>query len=358
MKIALIRPNCAYDEPEFQEPLGAEAICGYLRERGLACRVFDRLLGAKTADLTAYEPDWVGFSLLTAYEVPDALRLLQLLRAPGRRFFAGGVFVTCCPEQARALFPADTTLILGEGERPVYALVTEGTPRDCGLPPPDEWAFASRDDLGAYLARGGVINLRTARGCHGSCTFCTTPGRPAAECRFAARSTALVAAEMAAVTRAGHAPVFNFTDDEFGDTDRILALEAELANRGVRAAFSLELRAAEIIRTPPERWRTLHEGGLCRVFTGLESFSEDTLRRWGKPIRVPALPAALDAMRSAGIACEVGYILWHEGTTPETALQEAAQLHENGLLSPKTALSRLILFPGSRLHREAGIRGV
>ena len=89
MRIALVRPLCSYDEPEFQEPLGAEAVCGYLRERGLECRVFDRLLGVTTADLAAYEPDWVGFSLLTDADVPDALRLVQMLRAPGRRFFSG-----------------------------------------------------------------------------------------------------------------------------------------------------------------------------------------------------------------------------------------------------------------------------
>ena len=97
MRIALVRPLCSYDEPEFQEPLGAEAVCGYLRERGLECRVFDRLLGVTTADLAAYEPDWVGFSLLTDADVPDALRLVQMLRAPGRRFFAGGLFVTTEP---------------------------------------------------------------------------------------------------------------------------------------------------------------------------------------------------------------------------------------------------------------------
>ncbi len=32
-------------------------------------------------------------------------------------------------------------------------------------------------------------------------------------------------------------------------------------------------------------------------------------------------------------------------------------LHRHGLLNPKTALSRLILFPGSRLYRETGAQG-
>ena len=65
--------------------------------------------------------------------------------------------------------------------------------------------------------------------------------------RYAARDPAKVAEEMAALSGEGYLPVFNFTDDEFGGTDRILALEAELERRGLRAAFSLEMRAADIV---------------------------------------------------------------------------------------------------------------
>ena len=204
MRIALIRPRCDYAEPEFQEPLGAEAVCGFLRAEGLECRVFDRLLGASAADLEAYGPDWVGFSLLTEADLPDALRLLQLLKRPGRRFFVGGQLIASQSERVRASFPADTALIPGEGERAVLALVT-GTERP-GLCAPDDWAFASRDDLGAYLDRGGVILLRSARGCRGACTFCTTPGRQPEERRYAARSTALVAEEMQCLIEAGFPP--------------------------------------------------------------------------------------------------------------------------------------------------------
>ncbi len=355
MKTALIRPRCDYAEPEFQEPLGAEAVCGYLRSAGLECRVFDRRLGASAADLEAFGPDWVGFSLLTEADLPDALRLLQLLRAPGRRFFAGGLFVTTEPERVRAAFPADTVLIPGEGERAVLSLVTE-IPRH-GVCAPDEWAFASRDDLDSYLARGGVILLRSARGCRGACAFCTTPGRPPEERRFAARSVSLVAEEMERLIRAGHAPIFNFTDDEFGPVGRIEELVAELTKRGLRAAFSLELRAAEIVKTAPERWRALAAGGLCRVFTGLESFDAQTLRRWNKPVDPPKLLRAVEEMRRCGIVCELGYILWHPDSTPETVRRETEQLRAAQLLSPKSALSRLALFPGSALHGASGCRG-
>ena len=65
---------------------------------------------------------------------------------------------------------------------------------------------------------------------------------------------------------------------------------------------------------------------------------------------------AVRCMKKSGIACEVGYILWHDHSTTDSVRREAEQLHDYGLLSPRTALSRLILYPGSRLHKMAGIR--
>lgn len=351
LKVALVRPRYDGDDPEFQEPLGAEAICGYLREHGVQARVFDRMLGAGYSEIASFNPDWIGFSLMTDADAPDALRMQQMLQQKGRRFFAGGLFITTCPEKARALFPSDTVMISGEGEGPVYELVTTGKVQGKLKPDPDEWAFASRDQLAEYLSRGGVINIRTSRGCKGNCAFCTTPqnGRPAGH---KTRSTVKIADEMFQISQSGYEPVFNFTDDMFGDYKRIRDLTGALRIRGLRAAFSLEMRACEVINTPPGIWKELHEGGLCRIFTGLESLNHRTLETWKKPLNAERLIRAMQAMKQTGIACEAGYILWHDSTEPEDAFREAEQLYQYGLLSPKTALSRLVLFPGSRLYEE------
>jgi hypothetical protein len=42
----------------------------------------------------------------------------------------------------------------------------------------------------------------------------------------------------------------------------------------------------------------------------------ETLKRWGKPIRPDALLRAVRRCRGAGIETAVGYILWHERSTP------------------------------------------
>ena len=80
MKIAIVRPLYDQTELEFQEPCGAQAICGFLAGNGYDCRVFDRRIGATANDIERYEPDCVGFSVMTKDDVPDALRLLLSLK--------------------------------------------------------------------------------------------------------------------------------------------------------------------------------------------------------------------------------------------------------------------------------------
>lgn len=358
-RIALVRPLCRGGQAEFQEPLGAEAICGYLRALGRECRVFDRQLDQRLgrdtlAELQDYNPRWMGFSLLTAAEAPDALQIWQLLKGRHRRCWAGGLFITTAPEQAHALFPADTVLIRGEGESAVAALLCQQQQPPASPLPPDGWAWPSRDHMQQYLRLGGVINLRSARGCPGGCAFCATPELPVS--RYAARSLRLVADEMEALAKR-YPPLFNFVDDDFGPLERVEQLATELKRRALQAAFSLELRAGELICASTAQLERLHAAGLCRVFVGLENLDPETLRQWGKPLDAPALLQAVERCRAARIEPAVGYILWHERSTPQAVGRQMETLHQYGLLDPKTALSRLILFPGSRLYRQQGNYG-
>lgn len=360
MKVAIIRPLFDRDELEFQEPCGAQAICGFIKANGYNCRVFDRRIGATVTDIERYDPACVGFSVMTDGDLPDALKLLLELKNGKRRFFAGGLFITTNPDKARALFPSDTLLISGEGELPAVNYLRgleDKPPLQKEYLHPNEWAFQSRESIRVYIERGGVMNIRSARGCRGNCTFCTTPGLAPELRRFQARDISLVVDEIEASLPLLYEPIVNFTDDEFGDVSRIYELTEELKKRDMNVAFSLELRALAMLKANAQDWEKLHKGGLCRVFTGLESVNKDTLKKWKKPINPEAVIESVVKCQSAGIVCEVGYILWHPDQTVDGALREIDRLHQHGLFSPKVALSRLILLPGSELHSAYGKAG-
>lgn len=376
-RIVLVRPAAEGEQEEFREPLGIESIAAFLLCHGHECVLLDRQLEhAATGDfckrVMSLAPDIVGFSVMTAEDMPDTLRLVQRLsggcvtRGGKRsRMVAGGLFITTSTDMARALFPKDVLLLTGEGEAALLALA-DGKSPDGASPNgtticPDAWAMAYRPQLEAYLARSAAISVRSARGCPGGCAFCSTPSLPGQAGRYCPRSISLVADEVEMLAKrvmdAGRLPVFDFVDDCFGELDRVTALTQELNRRDVKAAFSLELRAQSLCSAELSLLKQLKHGGLCRVFTGLESINAQTQRYFGKPIEVRRFLDGAQKMRRADIELQTGYILWHPLSSAAGAREEMRLAYEHGLFSPKLALSRLMLYPGSRLYEQAGMRG-
>ena len=373
--VLLIRPLCEGYEPEFAEPLGIERLAGYLQAAGAAdVTVMDRRLyqqkrrtgmdrGSFWADLRKecreVPPCVVGLSLMTSADVPDALRIISRVRAwwPDARLVVGGLYVTTSQREASQRLPRAVTLLCGEGEAALLAVV-KGTPMPKGALGPGEWAMAYRPALERYAALGCAVNMQTSRGCPGRCTFCATPSLAPELRRWQPRDLSLVVDEIEAeakrLGRAGLPPVFNFVDDDFGPLLRVEALADELARRQLRVAFALEMRVASFLGQPQltERLARLHEAGLTRVFMGVESLNAQTLRRWRKPYDVEALPAVLSACREAGVTVQPGYILWHGGQTVEGAAAEVEELVRLGIYSHRAAQSRLIVFEGCALARE------
>ncbi len=384
--VLLVRPLCEGDEPEFAEPLGIERLAGYLQEHGVrdVCVCDRRLYAAERrahaalADAPSFyeelrakypvgfDPDVVGLSLMTASDVPDALRVMSRLGSwwPKARFVVGGVYVTHAAEEVARRFPRGTTLLRGEGEVALLDFVRGYAKADvrhaCA---PDEWARPYRRDLERYARLGCAVNMQTSRGCPGTCTFCATPQLPAGLRRWQPRSLRLVADEIqfeaSRLERAGLPPICNFVDDDFGPLSRAEELADELGRRELRVAFSLEMRMAALVREPnlARRLERLREAGLTRVFVGVESLDPATLKRWHKSYDVHALPQVVSAFASAGVPLQVGYILWHKDQTPQGAQSEVEALWRLGIYTHQMALSRLIVFPGCALATQTSSRG-
>ncbi|MDO4797154.1 MAG: cobalamin-dependent protein [Coriobacteriales bacterium] len=379
-RVLLIRPLCEGRDPEFGEPLGIERLAGYLGAHGIAAELLDRRLYAAerraglatdgaagfwddVRSLCAHgdEPQVIGFSLMTEGDVPDARRIASRLHAryPHATIAFGGVFVTTAAARARQLLPHDAVLLRGEGEAALLALA-RGDEAARGYVTPNEWACPHRPYLERYARLGCAVAMQTSRGCPGICTFCATPQLPQELRRWQGRALDLVASEMAQVAARLEAadlpPVLNIVDDDAGPLSRLEALAGELRRQDLRVAWACEMRMAALVRQPDlaGRLRALHEAGLTRLFVGVESLDAATLRAWKKHYDVSCLPEVLDAARTAGIAVQTGYMLWHANQTVAGALGEVHRLHELGIYTHQAAISRLIVFLGSELGRTLG----
>ena len=377
--VLLIRPLCEGDELEFAEPLGIERLAGYLRMRGKASvtvldrRLYERERSAGSCVSTFWEdvraacddapPVLAGFSLMTARDVPDALRLHSRLRTwyPQARFWAGGVYVTTSPAEAARRLPASILLVRGEGEASLLGAL-DGEANALAARPlhPNEWAPAYRPHVERYASLGCAVNVQTSRGCPGACVFCATPQLPYRLGRWRPRSLSLVADELEyecrRLERGGLPPVFNLVDDDFGPLSRLEELAHELRKRELTIAFACEMRLAALIGQPDlaQRLARLREAGLSRLFVGVESLNPQTLKAWHKPYDVGRLEETVVSIREAGISLQSGYIMWHRNQTVEGALAEAEELRRLGLYTHQAAVSRLIVFDGCELAKQSG----
>ena len=123
-KVALVRTFSQFNYEEPGEPLGIEALAAILRKNGIECKLFDRerdSLETVADAIIEYNPSLLGLSVLLEDNAFDALKLLfKIKRKLSVPCVVGGLFITTDFEKAKALFPSDCKLVVGEGETSLF----------------------------------------------------------------------------------------------------------------------------------------------------------------------------------------------------------------------------------------------
>jgi radical SAM superfamily enzyme YgiQ (UPF0313 family) len=394
-RISLIRPvyrTAAFD-PEVQEPLGIETLAGVLRSEGHTVQLLDPLLTHQTEaysarQAAAFGPDWVGLSLMSRGDLASANAILSRIRAAHShcQVVAGGNLVSTEPEVALEALPPGTVCIRYEGELPWRALL-RAAPRDpsaanplAGIPsalmrqpdrtvvqtpvaPPledlDALPFAARDLAPFVLAADCAVNVQGSRGCTGACPYCCAPGFPRGRRRQRMRSAAHIAAELEQLTGTHNVGAINFVDDDFigagrGAGQRMYDLASEIRRRGLQVSFGIQARPASLTE---EIVALLAGVGLSYVFFGVESDDADVMRAWHRPEVAPQLGRLMRLLRKYDIEAQAGCILFHPDTTLPDIDRLARTLYMHGLLNYRTATNRLVVLPGSEMHRKRAESG-
>jgi len=347
--------------------MGIEALAAVLLKNGIEFRLFDRetdSMDTVASQIVEYGPSLLGLSVLMEGNAHDAAKILLKVRKKlDVPCVVGGLFVTTSYGNARAIFPKDCMLVVGEGETALLRIcsgITGDLYPDMEKPhlAPDQWPWLYRHNLQDYLDMDAPISMKSSRGCPGQRRFCATPSLPDGLNRWSGRKIADVADEIEHLSKLYYPPAFCFVDDDFGPLSRLEALVDELEKRNTRCALSLQLRANTIYNTPDyERvMRKLKERGLYYIFIGIESFDEKTLEYFNKRLDPFKALKAAQTIRDCGIAVTVGYILWHPLSTVGSVRNEAIILRDAGFLTTKTCLSKLIMFKGCKLQKEPEIK--
>lgn len=347
-----------------QLPLGVFYLASCIRQRRYEARIFDgEALSMIAADIAAraleYRPDVVGISTTTV-AFHRALEMATELKArmPAVPIVMGGPHVTACADDVMR-HPEIDYAVIGEGEISFSALLDvlrdhgdpaavrgiafrpDASPKDSPkeskerpvvINPPmplvmdlDTLPFPAYDlvpDFSLYnpppcnYRKIPVANVITSRGCPNHCTFCD---RSVFGAKLRQRSAANIAEEIDLLYRRHGVREIAFVDDTFTiRPQRMIDLFDLLNRRNIRFPWTCMSRVNTV---DFDILRFMRDNGCWHISFGIESGSEDILRRIKKNISLDEAKRVMDWCRQLGILTKGFFIIGHPGETLDTIEQ-------------------------------------
>jgi radical SAM superfamily enzyme YgiQ (UPF0313 family) len=344
MKVLLISANTVR-VPYYIYPLGLDYVAGAISPRhevAIADVNIMKEMHAVAGLINEFRPDLVGLSLRNidntdAIDTKGFVRkyreLADAIRAcTGAPIVLGGSGFTIFPHQLMEALGADYGII-GEGERldllldalergtdpaAVPGVIVKQAPES--YPPPLGAFSRRRFTPGAhgsfYIARGGMLNLQTKRGCGYNCIYCTYPRIEGKELRLVPPDEA--AADALELERAG--AKYFFVTDSVINSDYGHSLEVARAFR--RAGLSIPWGAFFAPTRPPAGYyEELRAAGLTHVEFGTEALSDRMLASIRKPFNVADVHVAHEAALAARLHIAHYFLLGGPGETRDTVAE-------------------------------------
>lgn len=158
-----------------------------------------------------------------------------------------------------------------------------------------------------------IASIESSRGCWGKCKFCTVQNffENSSGKRWRSRSAANIVEEMSWIMHTWGINFFNIIDDNFLGyvkcDEKILDFKEALILEGIKISFMFACRSDSVKK---ERFSILKEIGLKKVFLGIESGSDTTLKRYGKFDSVKKNKEALEILTQLEIDTQISIILF------------------------------------------------
>jgi anaerobic magnesium-protoporphyrin IX monomethyl ester cyclase len=285
--------------------------------------------------------DVIGiYSMVTMRE--DGLKFARLLRNQCDLLIAGGPLPSCDPSS----FLDDYDLVVtGEGEQTILEVVkayeagldfgsikglayrfegrTIETPKRELQVDLDRIPFPARNlfDNSMYIEywkkRFGysATSVMTTRGCPFSCEFCSNAVFGTS---YRERSSENVLNEVEETLALGYDRI-HFADDVFTlNNRRIRQICEDIRKRGLDFKWECLARVDSIDKSTAD---SMKKAGCDRIFFGIESGDESTLRLMRKKISLDQARNAVDAARSSGLKTGAFFILCYPGETEDAVLK-------------------------------------
>ncbi len=324
MKVLLVSANTVRT-PYYVYPLGLDYVASSISGRHRV-KIADINVGGKAQSildlLRDFDPEVIGISIrnIDNVDASDSRNfikkyrdlILAIRKNSGAVILLGGSGFTIFPERLMRVLEPDYGII-GEGERMAAFLEALESGKDPSslpgviapgareaFPPPLDTPFprtVTADSAALfYIARGGMLNLQSKRGCTYRCIYCTYPHIEGAALR-------LIPAEDVADTarkleQAG-ARYLYLTDSVFNTS---YDHSTDVARAFMRKGVSVPWGAFFAPTRPPEGYyRELRRAGLTHVEFGTEALADKMLASYRKPFRIDDVFSAHKAALDSGL---------------------------------------------------------
>ncbi len=368
-------------------PLGAAALLAQLKQRQIEARIFDctfQTFSRIAKGLLAYQPDIVGLSSMILLN-QSTFRFAELVRErlPGALLVAGGPMPTLYPEryisafdlvfrgEADISFPDFCSDYFGymASRKALHKLDLREYPglfshnldvvvdnplihysqQEIGkFPIPDRSNFEHAAYQKAWMEKNGTrtTSIMITLGCPYNCDFCS---RPVFGSMYRKRNLFVVFEEIRQVKALGYDQLW-IADDNFTiDLDLLRQFCQHIHGFGV--TWTCLSRVSGITL---DIARLMRAAGCQRVYLGLESGSNATLRLMNKKATVEEGMQAVEYFRQAGIEVAAFFLVGY----PNETLADIEKTFSLALSLPLNDISFNVPFPlpGSALFdRVSGI---
>lgn len=301
------------------------------------------------ADLYVFSPSLITVPL-------ERQAMAEALSAnPGCRVLVTGAIAYSMPEAFDGL---DVTIVRGEAEQLLWKLddvlnagtrvVDVGKVNDLDQLPFPDWSLFEykKFRIGFDFSVFPTGLIQQSRGCTLKCNYCPYI---VIENATRVRSPEMVAAEMRAGMQIYGFHSFKFRDPLFGvDRKKIFRLAEMIGNLPRKIQFSIESRI-DILK--PDVLKALREVGLTSITVGIETPSEETLKRYKRaPIRDDKQRDFVLLCRSMGIRTVAGFMLGFPEDTEQSIL---AVLRYAKVVNPTFANFNVVTpYPGTEFYEE------
>ncbi len=374
MKILLVNPNTGYYTRALSNPLGLLSIGTFLKQEGHDVKIYDRCVDKKSlnAVIKSFKSDIVGVSVMSSRGLKDAIKISKVIKSMGKIVVWGGQLPSM---QIKLVLENDYVDIVsfGEGEETWKELaycvennidystlkgIAFKLGRDIVINPcrefsdlkdmpVSEWTMLDVPKyMQTYLGCQKMMYIYSSKGCPCKCAFCSNVNFHKSTHRK--RPNEYVIKEIKyLIENNGLDGVF--FSDELWCTKKSDMVDfcSRVKENNMEFHWGVQLRIGML---DEEDYQMMYDAGCRWIFFGIESGSDEMLKRIHKNIDKSAIKPTMDSLRKIGITSICSFIIGFPNETAEQ-LRETVELIKD-INANLTPIYHFTPLPGTELFDE------